>query len=86
MLIAPAPAQTFEFAGKLVAWDVFTGRLGTTKAIVWRPTGQPDSYSVVCAQEIDATQVCHGRPRHSRPRTGYKYTMRLEFLGPLSLI
>ena len=44
-------------SGRVVAWDIFTGRAGTQNVQVWRPTATPDEFQLICENEIRAPGV-----------------------------
>lgn len=42
----------FSDTGRVVAWDVFTGRPGTQNLQVWRPTDDANTFQLICENEI----------------------------------
>ena len=44
----------FRDSGRVIAWDIFTGRAGTQNLQVWRPTTDPDTFQLVCENTLRA--------------------------------
>jgi hypothetical protein len=47
----------FAGVGRVIAWDIFTGRAGSQRLQIWRPVGAENSFSLVCENILVADVV-----------------------------